>query len=590
MFAFKAILDASSSRKRANTQRKKKKVLQMESEGNINRNLNSVDNPIEIEDDEESDDDCSVDHLLFQKKLIDEDMKKTIEIHSSGSVKIEKDDEEIPDDFFVSDIKNPIQIHSSGSSKIKKDHEEIFDSVLYNIHSQGGNFDEGENDFSSDSDYEEASIKGFKKFIVKSDRKVIKKKAGKSGNVKSLYARVSLNSLYGAVNSMNQIQKDCVRRIGFGSLLDMKTQSIPTKLCYFVVDSFDHEEMVIKSDVGNIAVTREEVNKVLGLPLGVEQISCLGVRGNEDWFEMWKEQFKKPLSLVVPSDLVVKIVERSEADMLLYVDRIKCKEMSIVRRYPVINFWTSEQLKFRESKELANGGFGNGVDAEKGDEELESGYILDIQSDIQWAVSDLSKKVEMALQKHANHQIFHFYRGKLEQLVFDISKFQQSDFKNDSRSDSLSRKITFEDKSFTYKEMGKGFYRKNNGRLYGENDERDNFMNEDVPSFDLGIESEMCTPKKGCLSSGIEIQDKSKSSVVFESPVNLIGNKVDVPSYLSKRVESQPDKKSRPKRNQMLPQVRRSPFVIRAVDIESNLTREENIISNWVFSLCQDPM
>lgn len=47
-----------------------------------------------------------------------------------------------------------------------------------------------------------------------------------------------------------------------------------------------------------------------------------------------------------------------------------------MRRYLVINFWTSEQLKFRESKELANGDFGNGVDAEKGDEELESGYIL----------------------------------------------------------------------------------------------------------------------------------------------------------------------------------------------------------------------
>lgn len=133
---------------------------------------------------------------------------------------------------------------------------------------------------------------------------------------------MSLNSLYGAVNSMNQIQKDCVRRIGFGSLLDMKTQSIPTKLCYFVVDSFDHEEMVIKSNVGNIVVTREEVNKVLGLPLGVEQISCLGVRGNEDWFEMWKDQFKKPLSLVVPSDLVVKIVERSEADMVFIANFI----------------------------------------------------------------------------------------------------------------------------------------------------------------------------------------------------------------------------------------------------------------------------
>lgn len=104
--------------------------------------------------------------------------------------------------------------------------------------------------------------------------------------MKTLYARVSLNSIYGAVKSMNDIQKNCVRRIGFGSLLDMNTQSIPTKLCFFVVDSFDHEEMVIKSEGGNIPITREDVNRVLGLPLGFEQICCLGVRGNDDCFQI----------------------------------------------------------------------------------------------------------------------------------------------------------------------------------------------------------------------------------------------------------------------------------------------------------------
>lgn len=45
MFAFKVILDASSCRKGVNTQRKKK-VLQMEYEGKVNRKLKSVDNPI----------------------------------------------------------------------------------------------------------------------------------------------------------------------------------------------------------------------------------------------------------------------------------------------------------------------------------------------------------------------------------------------------------------------------------------------------------------------------------------------------------------------------------------------------------------
>ncbi|CAH1428696.1 unnamed protein product [Lactuca virosa] len=46
---------------------------------------------------------------------------------------------------------------------------------------------------------------------------------------------------------------------------------------------------------------------------------------------------------------------------------------------------------------------------------------------------------------------------------------------------------------------------------------------------------------------------------------------------------------SRPKRSQTLPPVLRSPFVVRAVEIDSNLTKEENIKSNWLFSLCGNP-
>ncbi|CAI9298457.1 unnamed protein product [Lactuca saligna] len=46
---------------------------------------------------------------------------------------------------------------------------------------------------------------------------------------------------------------------------------------------------------------------------------------------------------------------------------------------------------------------------------------------------------------------------------------------------------------------------------------------------------------------------------------------------------------SRPKRSQTLPPVLRYPFVVRAVEIDSNLMKEENIQSNWLFSLCGNP-
>ncbi|CAH1446610.1 unnamed protein product [Lactuca virosa] len=101
MIAFKAILDARSSRKKINSKMKKKKILCTEVEGNMNRNWNCADNPIEIEDDEDY-------------------MKNQIEIHSSKSWKIKKDPEELADDV-ISNVKKAIEIHSSNSLKLKKD-------------------------------------------------------------------------------------------------------------------------------------------------------------------------------------------------------------------------------------------------------------------------------------------------------------------------------------------------------------------------------------------------------------------------------------------------------------------------------------
>ncbi|CAI9266147.1 unnamed protein product [Lactuca saligna] len=451
----------------------------------------------------------SVDVLRNLKKS-NEDVNKAIEIHSSNSLKLKKhriDDELCKGKKVNEDVNKAIEIHSSNSLKLKK----------HRINDEGCNY------FSSDSDYEDATIRSLKKFVGESDKKIKKKKKkdGKVGNVKALYARVSVNSIYGAVKSMNDIQKDCVRRIGFGSLLDMKTQSIPTKLCYFVVDSFDHEEMVIKSVGGNIPVKREDVNRVLGFPLGYEQISCLGVRDNRGEADMvFIVNFIILEEKVVWSRNEIKTFFNGPCEFLtlLYVDRIQY------------------QLKFREIMELENGGFGYGVVADC-DEHFESGSIYDCESDIQL---------------------------KLQEIVSVFSKFHKSDVDNVSSSGSIRRKICFEDDSFNHqgKEIGK------------------RMLNEDIPSFGSGIESELYTPKKPCLTSGHKMQEKSIFKGFVDSPVSVRGKNSHVTSSLSKRDLNQLPSKSRPKRDQMLPPVKRSPYVIRAVPIDTTLTKEENIISN----------
>ncbi|CAH1440230.1 unnamed protein product [Lactuca virosa] len=292
MFAFKAILDARSNRKKFNSQRKKKNILRKEVERNMNRNLNCADNPIEIEDDE----DCAVE-VFIQKEKFDGDLKNPIEIHSSKSLKIKKDPQELADDVISSvdvlsngnkineEVNNAIEIHSTNSLKLKKDR--IDDEPC-----KGKKINEGSNSFSSDSDYEDASIRSFKKFVVKSDKKEKKKMV---------------------------------------------------KL----------EEKLVWS--------RNEIKTI----------------------------FNGPCEFLT----------------LLYVDRIQCNQMPFVRRFPVINFWTSDQLKFREIKELESGGFGNGVVANY-NEDFESRSILDFVSNIQWVVYDLNKKVEMTLQKHGSHKKF----------------------------------------------------------------------------------------------------------------------------------------------------------------------------------------
>ncbi|CAH1417473.1 unnamed protein product [Lactuca virosa] len=255
----------------------------------------------------------------------------------------------------------------------------------------------------------------------------------------------------------------------------------------------DHEECsydVISSD--DVISKAKKINEDLKKPIKIHSRNSLKLKKDRDLFLC---QF-------------LKFARKKKDYMLLYVDRIQCKQMPFVRRFPVINFWTSDQLKFRESKKLDNGGFGNGVDVANCNKDFESGSIL-----------DLYKKVEMTLQKRGNHKNFQFYRLKLQEIVSVISKFQQSEVKNDSSSDSFRRKISFEEDSFIHhgKEIGKMF------------------LNEDIASFDLGIESEIYTPKKHCLSSDHEMQEKSISKVVFDSPVNVLGKNLHVPSSLSKR-------------------------------------------------------
>ncbi|CAI9284774.1 unnamed protein product [Lactuca saligna] len=301
MFAFKALLDAKVNRNRQSSNSKLMKKFTIASQRMISRKkdylnenvvkvdcmVNSRDHPIEIEDDVSEGKKFIYDEV---KKENDESpieiyssnsRNKTIDISSSNSWKKKKPRNNVSQYDYSSMKKRKHGLFGRLNSKSSNSEDYVSDSdfevrsitrsrklVNRSVRKVSKTF-VSEHEFSSDSDFEDGSSSSVNRVDNIADKKVKKKMELHSDKIKSLYFRVSLHSIYGVVKSMNHKQKECVRSLGFGSLIDMKTQSIPAKLCYFVVDSFDPLEMVIKTEVSNILVTMEDVNRVLGLPMGV---------------------------------------------------------------------------------------------------------------------------------------------------------------------------------------------------------------------------------------------------------------------------------------------------------------------------------
>lgn len=548
----------------------------------------------------------------------------------------------------------------------------------------------------------------------------------------SLYTRVSPHSLFGAVNSMNENQKKFIKKVGFGPILDMKTQSVPMKLAFFVIDSFDPDQMVIKTPNANIPVTREAVHHVLGLPLGVEQISCLPTRGNEKWYSDWKEQFHKPVGSITPTDVLNQIIGRPQDDIvflanfiilicttfgscnkqgtcnskfirylsektmvdnidwcsyvlsnvkeekkvwneyencayfngptvfltLLYVDCIICENMRMVRRSPVINNWTFEQLKFRESIEIKNGGFGNGA---YHDINCDAINYNSLKTDIDNLLQDVEIKVDFGLSRYPYTKILLFMKKKLLDIKAFVEENQKQKQKhqnmkvdygslnqnsvfinqrnshNSSDSSVKCKSIAFVDLSdiesekktatsmgfnmssnqstlqSSYKSFAVGLYNKpvqlfssshltqsvnelykspshsshftrRVNQVYESPSNKSTSIVNGYPSFSLGIDEDSETQLKQsniCKKSTVSVNKGGTLQSEERNVSNIPIQNVKFGKQITTTI--------RAKRLQILPPSKRSPFVERVVDIDSSLTKDENSLSNWVFSISGDP-
>lgn len=87
-------------------------------------------------------------------------------------------------------------------------------------------------------------------------------------HVDRVYSRAPPHNLFLVIRKLSDGQKDVLREIGFGKLLEFKIKDFPTRLAYWLLDNFDEEECCLMVDGNKIEINKEVIRDVLGVPLG----------------------------------------------------------------------------------------------------------------------------------------------------------------------------------------------------------------------------------------------------------------------------------------------------------------------------------
>ncbi|PWA98805.1 hypothetical protein CTI12_AA008540 [Artemisia annua] len=109
----------------------------------------------------------------------------------------------------------------------------------------------------------------------------------------------TVEHLFEAMHGLSIEIKKVITQMGFRDLIDFPIDEVPTRLAFFVVDCLDVETMNLRLPTGNLQISPQTVNEVLGLPKGSRRLeSNEGKREKNDRFEEeWKDQYKDETKL-----------------------------------------------------------------------------------------------------------------------------------------------------------------------------------------------------------------------------------------------------------------------------------------------------
>ena len=118
-----------------------------------------------------------------------------------------------------------------------------------------------------------------------------------------LQTRTSLKVLYDTMKVLSDDQKQSVRDMGMGTLLDMIVDGVPGKLGYYVVDNLDTINIRINMVTGYLRITEKSIHDILGIPLGeIDIMSLQQTNAGKDLTNAWKRQFDK--DRISPNDVL----------------------------------------------------------------------------------------------------------------------------------------------------------------------------------------------------------------------------------------------------------------------------------------------
>ena len=129
-----------------------------------------------------------------------------------------------------------------------------------------------------------------------------KKKKGKEKMVNNVddnceemdrvHLRIPPLSLFRVLTNLTDKQRQSVRDMGFGGILEYRLSEIPTRLGYWVLDKFDEDSCSLKFNGNTIRVTREAVHEILGIPMGTIHVDALkGTSRSDKLTKSWKSLF-----------------------------------------------------------------------------------------------------------------------------------------------------------------------------------------------------------------------------------------------------------------------------------------------------------